>query len=44
MKNRAVAKTPEEMFDALLALPAAPSESNVVRLAAVVAHLERPKR
>jgi len=44
MKNRAVAKTAEEMLDALLALPAAPSESNVVRLAAVVAHLEKPKR
>lgn len=44
MKNRAPAKPAEELLDALLALPAAPSESNVVRLAAIVAHVERPKR
>lgn len=41
MKNRAAAKSAEEMFDALLALPAAPSEANVVRLTAIVAHLDR---
>ena len=44
MKNRAPARTPDEMFEALLALPAAPSEQNVVRVAAIVAHMERPKR
>ena len=44
MKNRAPAKTAEEMLDALLALPAAPSEGNVVRMAAIVAHMEKPKR
>jgi hypothetical protein len=45
MKNRgASAKSPEEMLDALLALPASPSESNVVRLTAIVASLEKPKR
>jgi hypothetical protein len=44
MKNRAPAKPPEELLDALLALPAAPSDVNVVRLTAVVAHLEKPKR
>lgn len=45
MKNRgASAKSPEEMLDALLALPASPSEGNVVRLAAIVASLEKPKR
>jgi hypothetical protein len=44
MKNRAAARSPEEMLDALLALPASPSEGNVVRLAAIVANLEKPKR
>ncbi len=44
MKNRAPAKPAEELLDALLALPAAPSDTNVVRLAAIVAHLEKPKR
>ncbi|MDB5803033.1 MAG: hypothetical protein JWN73_355 [Betaproteobacteria bacterium] len=44
MKNRAVAKTAEEMFEALLAIPAAPSESSMVRLAAVVAQMEKPRR
>jgi hypothetical protein len=44
MKNRAPAKPSEELLDALLALPAAPSEANVVRLAAIVAHLEKPRR
>jgi len=32
------------LLDALLAQPAAPSDVNVVRLTAVVAHLEKPKR
>ena len=44
MKNRSPAKSAEEMLDALLSLPAAPSDSNVVRLATIVAHLEKPTR
>ncbi|HEY4374275.1 MAG TPA: hypothetical protein VGN52_20295, partial [Burkholderiales bacterium] len=41
MKNRASGKSAEEMFDALLALPAAHSDASVVRLTAIIAHLDR---
>lgn len=41
MKNRAAGKSPEEMFDALLALPSAHSDASVVRLTAIIAHLDR---